>query len=70
MKTEETRALIERYLAARAANDAAALERAPHRRRRVAPAGRSADAGPFIGREKVLEALTGGVSGSCSTSPP
>jgi uncharacterized protein len=62
MKTEETRALIERYLAARAANDAAALDalltddaewHLP----------RSADAGPFIGREKVLEALTGGVSG-------
>ena len=62
MKTEETRALIERYLAARAANDAAALDalltddaewHLP----------RSADAGPFIGSEKVLEALTGGVSG-------
>jgi uncharacterized protein len=62
MKTEDTRALIGRYLEARAANDAAALDalltddaewHLP----------RSADAGPFIGREKVLEALTGGVSG-------
>jgi uncharacterized protein len=62
MKTEETRALIGRYLEARAANDAPALDalltddaewHLP----------RSADAGPFIGREKVLEALTGGVSG-------
>jgi ketosteroid isomerase-like protein len=62
MKTEDTRALIGRYLEARAANDAAALDalltddaewHLP----------RSADAGPFIGREKVLDALTGGVSG-------
>ena len=62
MKTEETRALVERYLEARAANDAAALDalltddvewHLP----------RSAGAGPFAGRPQVLEALTGGVSG-------
>ena len=62
MQTEETRALIGRYLEARAANDGAALEsmladdvewHLP----------RSAGAGPFIGKQPVLEALTGGVSG-------
>jgi uncharacterized protein len=62
MKTEETRALIERYLAARAANDATALDamlsddvewQLP----------RSAGAGPFAGHDDVLAALTGGVTG-------
>jgi ketosteroid isomerase-like protein len=62
METEETRALIERFIAARVTNDAAALEtlftddvewHLPV----------SASAGPFAGRDVVIEALTGGVSG-------
>jgi uncharacterized protein len=63
MKTEDTRALMERYIAARATNDAAALE--PLLTDDVEwhlPVG--AGAGPFTGRDAVLAALTGGVSGT------
>jgi len=62
MQTEETRALIARYLEARGANDAAALDSMlTDDAEWHLPV--SAGAGPFVGREKVLEALTGGVSG-------
>jgi uncharacterized protein len=62
MKTEETRALMERYLPARAANDAKTLDSLlTDDAEWHLPV--SAGAGPFVGREKVLEALTGGVSG-------
>ncbi len=62
MDTEETRALMERFVAARAANDTAALETLLtddvewH-----LPVG--AGSGPFVGREAVTTALGGGVSG-------
>ena len=62
METEDTRALMERYIAARATNDAAALE--PLLTDDVEwllPV--SAGAGPFAGRDDVIAALTGGVSG-------
>ena len=62
MQTEETRALIARYLEARGANDAAALDSMlTDDAEWHLPV--SAGAGPFVGREKVVEALTGGVSG-------
>jgi ketosteroid isomerase-like protein len=62
MNTEETRALIARYLEARGANDAAALDSMlTDDAEWHLPV--SAGAGPFVGREKVVEALTGGVSG-------
>jgi ketosteroid isomerase-like protein len=62
MQTEETRALIARYLEARGANDAAALDSMlTDDSEWHLPV--SAGAGPFVGREKVVEALTGGVSG-------
>jgi ketosteroid isomerase-like protein len=63
MQTEETRALIARYLEARGANDAAALDSLlTDDAEWHLPV--SAGAGPFIGREKVVAALTGGVSGT------
>ncbi len=62
MQTEETRALIARYLEARGANDAAALDSMlTDDAEWHLPV--SAAAGPFVGREKVVEALTGGMSG-------
>jgi hypothetical protein len=62
MQTEETRALIERYLAARAANDAAGLDALlTDDAEWHLPV--SASAGPFVGREKVVKALTGGMTG-------
>jgi hypothetical protein len=62
MQTEETRALIGRYLEARGANDAAGLDSMlTDDAEWHLPV--SAGAGPFVGREKVVEALTGGVSG-------
>ena len=62
MQTEETRALIARYLEARGANDAAGLDSMlTDDAEWHLPV--SAGAGPFVGREKVVEALTGGVSG-------
>lgn len=62
MKTEDTRALIGRYLEARAANDAAALDALlTDDAEWHLPV--SVGAGPFVGREKVVEALTGGMSG-------
>jgi len=62
MQTEETRALIARYLDARGANDAAALDgMLTEDCEWHLPA--SAAAGPFLGRKDVVEALTGGVSG-------
>jgi uncharacterized protein len=63
MQTEETRALIARYLEARGANDAAALDSMlTDDAEWHLPV--SAGAGPFVGREKVVSALTGGVSGT------
>jgi len=62
MQTEDTRALIARYLEARGANDAAALDSMlTDDAEWHLPV--SAGAGPFVGREKVVEALTGGMSG-------
>ena len=62
MQTEETRVLIARYLEARGANDAAGLDSMlTDDAEWHLPV--SAGAGPFVGREKVVEALTGGVSG-------
>ena len=62
MQTEETRALIARYHEARGANDAAALDSMlTDDAEWHLPV--SAAAGPFVGREKVVEALTGGMSG-------
>ena len=62
MQTEETRALITRYLEARGANDAAALDSMlTDDAEWHLPV--SAGAGPFVGREKVVEALTGGMTG-------
>ena len=63
MQTEETRALIARYHEARGANDAAALDALVTDDVEWHLPG-SAGAGPFIGREKVIGALTGGVSGT------
>jgi uncharacterized protein len=63
MQTQDTRALMERFIAARATNDAAALE--PLLTDDVEwhlPVG--AGAGPFAGRDAVIAALTGGVSGT------
>jgi uncharacterized protein (TIGR02246 family) len=63
METEATRALINRFIEARATNDAAMLaelladDAAWH-----APA--SAQIGPFNGRDAVVKALTGGAAGS------
>jgi ketosteroid isomerase-like protein len=63
MQTEDTRALIARYLEARGANDAAALDSMlTDDAEWHLPV--SAGAGPFVGREKVVDALTGGVSGT------
>jgi ketosteroid isomerase-like protein len=62
METEETRALMDRFIASRATNDVAALDGLLtddvewH-----LPVG--AGSGPFVGREAVVQALTGGVSG-------
>ena len=63
METEATRALIQRFVDARADNDAATLaelltdDAAWH-----APA--SANIGPFTGRDAVVKALTGGAAGA------
>ncbi len=62
METEETRALMERFIAARVANDAAALETLfTEDVEWHLPV--SAGAGPFVGRDVVIAAITGGVSG-------
>jgi uncharacterized protein len=63
METEATRALIQRFVDARAANDAAALANLlTDDAAWYAPA--SAKIGPFKGREAVVTALTGGAAGA------
>ena len=63
METEATRALIQRFVDARADNDAATLaELLTDDAVWQAPA--SANIGPFIGRDAVVNALTGGAAGA------
>ena len=62
METQATRALIERFLEARANNDAATLgELLADDAEWYAPV--SAKIGPFKGRDAVVKALTGGAAG-------
>jgi uncharacterized protein (TIGR02246 family) len=63
METEATRALIQRFVDARANNDAAAIaDLLTDDAAWYPPA--SANLGPFAGREEVAKALTGGAAGS------
>jgi uncharacterized protein len=63
METEATRALIQRFVDARADNDAATLaELLTDDAVWHAPA--SANIGPFSGRDAVVKALTGGAAGA------
>ena len=63
MDTDATRALITRFLEARADNDAATLaELLADDAAWYAPA--SASIGPFHGRDAVVQALTGGAAGA------
>ncbi|MDH4144390.1 MAG: nuclear transport factor 2 family protein [Acidimicrobiia bacterium] len=62
METEATRALVQRFLEARAANDAATIDAIVTEDVEWAPPP-SMGLGPFAGREKVVKALTGGAVG-------
>ena len=62
MQTDETRALVQRFLEARAANDAATIDSLLADDVRWLPPP-SMNIGPFQGREKVVKALTGGAVG-------
>ncbi len=63
METEATRALIQRFVDARATNDATTIaDLLTDDAEWHAPA--SAKMGPFIGRDAVVKALTGGAVGS------
>lgn len=62
METEATRALVKRFLEARAANDAATIDTLLADDARWLPPP-SMGIGPFHGREKVVKALTGGAVG-------
>lgn len=62
METEATRALVTRFLEARAANDAATIDSVLADDAEWAPPP-SMGMGPFKGREVVVKALTGGAVG-------
>ena len=62
METEATRALVSRFLEARAANDAAAIDAVLADDAEWQPPP-SMGLGPFKGRETVVKALTGGAVG-------
>lgn len=62
MQTEETRALVQRFLDARAANDAATIDAVLADDAEWLPPP-SMGIGPFKGRETVVKALTGGAVG-------
>lgn len=62
MDTEATRALVRRFLDARAANDAATIDTLLAEDAEWAPPP-SMGIGPFKGRETVVKALTGGAVG-------
>lgn len=62
MQTDETRALVQRFLEARSANDAATINEVLADDAVWAPP-ISAGIGPFEGREDCVKALTGGVTG-------
>ena len=62
MTTEETRALVQRYLDARSANDADTVASLLSEDAVWQPPA-SAGMGPFVGREECVKALTGGAAG-------
>lgn len=62
METEATRALVQRFLDARAANDAATIDTLLSDDAQWQPPP-SMGIGPFAGRETVVKALTGGAVG-------
>jgi hypothetical protein len=63
METEATRALIQRFLEARANNDAATITELLTDDAAWYPPS-SANLGPFKGRDEVAKALTGGAAGA------